>query len=817
MALDPIFIQKIHDAPELLDWLREMPSDRNFAAGIEMSMGRSELESPVELWISADNGVPGRPDEQKLSMLNSVRSHLHEFIYRPKDRLDSLSSAVDLLSRAQPEQSICVALEECSRLLVPLSQLLSDQTDITAPSRLFQLMLPEAHSEWVIRTDAEVAGELHLEYNVTTHNGATLRKHQSLEELTAFQSTVVLARAGLKDDQGIIQCISSFTKQFAWLKELASVFTELHLRGHFDFEANMYRTSLSIATVDTVLNECAKAKATLADWLRSVNTIRRGSRVINHLSMPQLWAFRSALESSQVDGTDSLRSIYNCLNPHCDGAEFEPFELQVRNLWVADISAPSCSGFILQQCTQVLEQSLGADWSPGYRSVSLDVQQVIAADLTKPRGVYIGCISQSDLMDTSQYSAALLAFLQAGQLPEWHQLLVCRVDTPVTELDNAIFRWCNDPHARLHCLAMTECLGFDLQRHAADLISELSSLAKAPLLILSTKSDSQYLVSHFSANRVTVIPPSPGTVQQVVNDVSFQAAMKGSFTIWSGCSGSGKTFAIRQAAHQAGCSYQQIPVNQMTTRLELAIILGQIPSTKQESALCYIHLDVADAIEEKAQHLRHLENSLFELAFFGCIPDPVSKYWYHQQGSHIAVELSFGCFNAVKSNVLVPVQMVVTNSAMFESTEGKLQHGNWLCTADADSLSSPYLRLQYVCCALQQRRNLLGSFPADFNWDNTHLDGATCFELLESAMDQVPGRTSLWCVWNFVNVLYRQLSNMMMPDSPLLPLFEVPEKDEGNKLLGIRMQRLRGEAMAFISRTSCSFSMRQTSTVSHPI
>ena len=35
---------------------------------------------------------PGRPDEQKLSVLTSVRSSLHTFIYRPADKFDDIGA-----------------------------------------------------------------------------------------------------------------------------------------------------------------------------------------------------------------------------------------------------------------------------------------------------------------------------------------------------------------------------------------------------------------------------------------------------------------------------------------------------------------------------------------------------------------------------------------------------------------------------------------------------------------------------------------------------------------------------------------------------
>lgn len=63
-------------------------------------MGRSELETPPELWMeSAGDGV-GRPDEEKLSMLSTIRTTFHSLLYRddPPLSFDSLDQALQILT-----------------------------------------------------------------------------------------------------------------------------------------------------------------------------------------------------------------------------------------------------------------------------------------------------------------------------------------------------------------------------------------------------------------------------------------------------------------------------------------------------------------------------------------------------------------------------------------------------------------------------------------------------------------------------------------------------------------------------------------------
>ena len=59
-------------------------------------MGKSEMECPGELWVETP-GQPGRPDERKLSMLSTLRTFLHGFLYRPQELFASLGSLIDVL------------------------------------------------------------------------------------------------------------------------------------------------------------------------------------------------------------------------------------------------------------------------------------------------------------------------------------------------------------------------------------------------------------------------------------------------------------------------------------------------------------------------------------------------------------------------------------------------------------------------------------------------------------------------------------------------------------------------------------------------
>ena len=74
LLVDSSILDAISSGFELLNWLRTIPNDTDFTASLEMALGRSEMQCPPELWIDGEDGRPGHPNEEMLSMLSSVRS-----------------------------------------------------------------------------------------------------------------------------------------------------------------------------------------------------------------------------------------------------------------------------------------------------------------------------------------------------------------------------------------------------------------------------------------------------------------------------------------------------------------------------------------------------------------------------------------------------------------------------------------------------------------------------------------------------------------------------------------------------------------------
>ena len=154
VALDLGLAATLSTSLDLIGWLKTLPDDNDFMSALEMAMGRSEMECPVELWDAGDGantgghfsgGGLGRVSEQKLSWLRNVRSYLHPVIYHNHDFFMSAADLMTKLDLLPPLPSTLVDdLQKCARLALPFAELLSGDSESSAPNRLLQLQLPKA-------------------------------------------------------------------------------------------------------------------------------------------------------------------------------------------------------------------------------------------------------------------------------------------------------------------------------------------------------------------------------------------------------------------------------------------------------------------------------------------------------------------------------------------------------------------------------------------------------------------------------------------------------------------------------------------------
>ena len=151
-----------------------------------------------------------------------------------------------------------------------------------------------------------------------------------------------------------------------------------------------------------------------------------------------------------------------------------------------------------------------------------------------------------------------------------------------------------------------------------------------------------------------------------------------------------------------------------------------------------------------------------------------------------------------------------------------------------------FVRLRYVCVALNLLERLKGSFPHRYrekdgkkllktpNWVFNKkmypylpkekagplilLDGARCFDLLISHSG-LQNNPSLWCIWSFVNVLYWQLRDMHHTESPInnacMP--DPSQRLNSKNNDGGEKGKIKGEMLCFIIRTAREFATRQAS------
>ena len=190
------------------------------------------------------------------------------------------------------------AVRACTRLRLPLAEVLDDDSSSTAPSRLVALMSPKWKAEWVLEAKpagggggggggaAGDAGEflesvLRLDYHVPRGNGIIVAATQSLAEVTDFQSACVLAaktNTGAATSGGsvgggggdeVAASIDAFTQQFRWAQEAARGLLELRRAGHYDVVRGVeFRVSLCLG------KKAASELAQLVAETRAALTVR---------------------------------------------------------------------------------------------------------------------------------------------------------------------------------------------------------------------------------------------------------------------------------------------------------------------------------------------------------------------------------------------------------------------------------------------------------------------------------------------------------------------------------------------------------------
>ena len=221
-----------------------------------MAMEKTETECPVELWVSEEGGI-GHPNEEVLSMLQSVRTHFHKFIFRPKNLYPNLpeftSSFLSSLAPSTPK--LFSQMTKCIELCLPLVELLGSG-DNTSPDRLLRMLLPTSKAIWILASVEKEERKEHshdqsavwsscqtslsVEYYVRLKSG-TILKTLNLDELEDFHCSVVLAQTDKRGEETNAK-IRDFIQVFGWCKVLRENLQKLEVLPFSSFFVFLFTT-----------------------------------------------------------------------------------------------------------------------------------------------------------------------------------------------------------------------------------------------------------------------------------------------------------------------------------------------------------------------------------------------------------------------------------------------------------------------------------------------------------------------------------------------------------------------------------------------
>lgn len=134
-------------------------------------------------------------------------------------------------------------IRNSNTLLIPFTELLSDDSENAAANRLMQLCQKDRQSRWICENsvqetndsyEKELSRGLRLDYVVPRKN-YVYKKTNSLSDLMDFESAIVLANTTRRTLESQQQ-IDTFLLQFGWIRKLNRNLFQLRRMGHFDFQ-----------------------------------------------------------------------------------------------------------------------------------------------------------------------------------------------------------------------------------------------------------------------------------------------------------------------------------------------------------------------------------------------------------------------------------------------------------------------------------------------------------------------------------------------------------------------------------------------------
>lgn len=817
-TVNPQFYIDIKNSNHLIDWLKTMPDDNiEFSNIIEMAIGKSEMECPFELWKTVP-GKPGCPDEEKLSMLNTVRSFLHSYIYRTKDFAD-FSDILDrfLLKLGKYDETILNALQVCNQYLQQLRQLLSDE--YTGTLSLMYLQNPTFQTQWVISNQPK---DLNTDYDnwmwlewVVPNSTGTLYKKQNMNQLLDFQSTIVLSHIEYNSAE-IQECVDRFIQQLGWANELYNIVRVLYHATHFDYQNFSYRFPFD-CDPQVMKSTLISLQHVHQKWELTIHEMLKRHYFLNFYNMKQIQRFVQIMDGQLIEepikSRAFLRDMLALVNPV--EKDVDTFIEKLKTNWMFNHTGVARSGVnILDVCGNCLFEAL-TNVKPPIRKImdNRDASEYISTSINK-KDVYVVCAETP----AAVFSHAALIYIKLGYLPERQEVLLCREDTTLEDVYRFLQRWAgshlHNRSKRVYTMISLENLNYEIQYATTKYIRDLLPDVENSLVLISA-SETQYLVTQVSYHRIVQHFPPYNLLKVLGHALNNEPTSK--VTCYrSKFSGSGKSFTIRRMAVKQ--QYIHFPIYSTIGLLERLLKLRTNILNIEQPTI--IHFDLFDTIHE------NFNSYMFELCFLGGITHSLfaDSFMWNQQNISLAVEISSGnlierlpVIHLLKS---VPIE---SSSKTFCSqpkilddcfeVKWKTKVSRRLSQSD-NFMKTAYYRLQYVCSALKIMINEKGQFPYNFEGPTKHLDGATCFNLLVEASDLNRKHPSLWCIWNFVNVLYRQLYDIHCKNSPINnacipdPTSEQPDHE-------LSKRYFKGEIIKFSISTAREFATRQTKMLTH--
>ena len=893
LIVHPSLFEKMLECMDLLDWLRSLPDDQDFTRGIELAMGRSEMECPPELWVE-EKGQAGRVNEQILSMLQSVRRYLHPFIYREEIRYETAERMVEdfLANLTVFEETILKALHTSNEHRLALMELLGSDAGSSAPDRLLRMLQPSSKAFWVcdsstmeratFGSEIPIGSFLRLDYSIISRKEETQRS-LTVTEVEDFQSAVVLAETDQRGEDTRHK-IDNFVESFGWMKQFATSLYLLHSLGHFSYDAFNEKISLGESALE-VRAKALDARQTLKDWEEMVHDVRFRYPSLNHFGMKLVWRLANELKvlikrGFSEDNTSARKMVY-IINPKVaeDEERMAAIEKDLRDNWekltfepraentteVEDDDMVGLRGPVSMEVDEeeLKEKDLGLKevlecCGKTFEAVFGKVEKAIRP-VELETGGYSLKIKKGDLrliLSRSYeqvFQDVLSVFLLSGVLPERRTLLLCRPDSTWEDVLLLLLRWrlASFEDEKIFCLANADLLSNDVQTRVVRFIQEadLKGTMSVPLIMVCGPSKSVFIVSQFLNRRIPSSPLPLSLLQGAMEDAEESRIM--SFS--SEHPGAGKTFQIRKGKG-LGEQYHHITVtsiSQLLTQLDAIYRQqfgeGGIDSSffDDQPAMAHLHIDVFDTSGSE------VNSFLFELMMFrGYCSFSEGMFFHFPTQAFISFEIPTG---PLKKRLTVPrfcpVVSVAPSADLFSVSKSVLLSGMGIKQFygrqfDGTAVwkrekgirnANAFDRLQYVLAALKILDDTGGKFPyvydsgveepeallesmrlsasGSIEGQDGDLDGPESYRLLLQASALPADRASLWCLWNFVNMVYWQMRDMHFPNSPLnqicMPAAEGEKvnKEESNEA----KQVIKGELMAFIIRTAREFATRQSS------